>query len=313
MKKICLLIVFNHKFDRNLPRLRELYGDRFPYIRFVVPCYNGEDADVIPYYSPSLCFQGSFPLAYGNLGKEGFTHYVIIGDDLILNQKVTHDNIHEQLNLEDNCSFITDLMPISFKGFQWSPFYNAVRSFETPAILHTLYKSSVIDELPDAGVAMERFGKILKYEQPVFKNMRRHTSPGFIRGLQHCLDWVVVRQVLRSMWTKAPLVSYPLLAAYSDMLIIPREIMGTFAHYCGLFAMKSLHAEIAIPTALALATDSITTVERTPYKRGDFWGEDVVKVEEQCQCRIDRLFFVIGEDHLYAHPIKLTRWTGELK
>ena len=48
--KVCLVVIFNHRFDRNLPALRKIYGERFAGIRFLVPFYDGSDADVIPVY-----------------------------------------------------------------------------------------------------------------------------------------------------------------------------------------------------------------------------------------------------------------------
>ena len=83
--KVCLVIEFNHRFDKNLPLLRKIYGERFSEIRFLMPFYDGADADVIPVYESSWQFQGYLIQAYEKLKDIPCTHYLFIGDDLIIN------------------------------------------------------------------------------------------------------------------------------------------------------------------------------------------------------------------------------------
>ena len=42
MPKICLSIVFNHQFEKNIPKLNELYEGRFSFIRYLSPLVQGK-------------------------------------------------------------------------------------------------------------------------------------------------------------------------------------------------------------------------------------------------------------------------------
>ncbi|HYO87569.1 MAG TPA: hypothetical protein VER79_02920, partial [Candidatus Limnocylindrales bacterium] len=45
--RICLVVIFNHRFEANLPILDRLYGDRFHHVRYLMPFYQGTRSDVI--------------------------------------------------------------------------------------------------------------------------------------------------------------------------------------------------------------------------------------------------------------------------
>lgn len=47
VQRVGLIIIFNHKYNGNLPLLRKLYSSRFSYIRFLSPFYEGSDKDVL--------------------------------------------------------------------------------------------------------------------------------------------------------------------------------------------------------------------------------------------------------------------------
>ena len=46
-KKTGLVIIFNHRYEKNLPKLRKIYGNKFSEIRFLMPFYIGGEKDVI--------------------------------------------------------------------------------------------------------------------------------------------------------------------------------------------------------------------------------------------------------------------------
>jgi hypothetical protein len=57
---ICLIVVFNHRYEKNLAQLREIYKNRFSHVYYLMPFYQGKDFDVIPVYESSFHFQGYF-------------------------------------------------------------------------------------------------------------------------------------------------------------------------------------------------------------------------------------------------------------
>ena len=56
--RFCLAVVFNHRFEQNLPLLRALYRGRFSTVRFLVPFYRGDDPDVVPVFDTSATIEG---------------------------------------------------------------------------------------------------------------------------------------------------------------------------------------------------------------------------------------------------------------
>ena len=60
MKKVALLVVYNHRNDRNIPRVQEIYKSRFSHIFHIVPFYDGhvDGEEVIPVYENSFYFEG---------------------------------------------------------------------------------------------------------------------------------------------------------------------------------------------------------------------------------------------------------------
>ena len=111
--KVCLVILFNHKYDGTLPKLDRLYRDRFEHIRYLVPFYRGDRPDVYPVYYSSYQFEGFFRTAWERLREEGFTHYFFLADDMILNPRLTGENFCERLGLDDHRGFLQYVYPIT--------------------------------------------------------------------------------------------------------------------------------------------------------------------------------------------------------
>lgn len=69
--KVALLVVYNHRYDKNIARMRELYAKRFSHIYHIMPFYDGQKQDVIPVYESSYCFSGYLSQAYTHIGDKG--------------------------------------------------------------------------------------------------------------------------------------------------------------------------------------------------------------------------------------------------
>lgn len=41
MKDVCLIIIFNHRYDSNIKKIKELYGRRFSDIYILMPFFEG--------------------------------------------------------------------------------------------------------------------------------------------------------------------------------------------------------------------------------------------------------------------------------
>ena len=102
--KVCLLILFNHRFDRNLPLLDKMYKERFSHIRYIVPFYDGDRDDVISVFSRSIFFESYIAQAYNVLKDEDFDYFYIVADDMIINPKINENNLQNFFGLEEGQS-----------------------------------------------------------------------------------------------------------------------------------------------------------------------------------------------------------------
>ena len=57
---VCIVVVFNHRFEENVEKLKEIYKNRFSKVVFLMPFYTGDDRDIISVYESSYQFHGYF-------------------------------------------------------------------------------------------------------------------------------------------------------------------------------------------------------------------------------------------------------------
>ena len=315
MKKICLLILFNHRFDKNIPLLDEMYRERFSYIRYIVPFYDGPREDVISVYGRSIFFQTYIAQAYNVLKKEGFDYFYIIADDMIINPQINETNIEQFFELESGESWIPHLRTIREQPYFWIGTLSAY-----------MYKPDqkyveIKGELPTVPVALNKFKQqglensmeLSRYD--VFKEFTLNIDS--LANKARLLLRVLSK--IRSPFKKTANLNYPLAASYSDTLLVSGETMPKFAHYCGVFGATSLFVEVAIPTALILASDKkIKTEKNIIHKGRSYW-----KTSDNVFCEnkqylwdnletefksLDDMIKNFPVDAIYMHPVKLSKW-----
>ena len=301
-EKICLVVIFNHQFNRNLPVLRELLGGKFSHVRFLVPFYRGSDPDVIAVYDSSATFQGYIVQAYPHLSKEGYTHFVFTADDLLLNPCLDETNLLSSLTLGPGDAYIQELRPITDVTFHW-PF------------LHTVLKAmrfdpfvNAADQLPDREEALRRLAVHgVRLTGFGLKTLR------FAQGSW----WWKIRSLLAKTFflygsKEVRRVVYPLVMSYSDFLVVPAAVMGDFCHFCGVFTAMRIFVECAIPTALALAAPRIKVERDIPMRGKEVFNlDDLAVFEEKYERRLSVLCANFPAATIYAHPVKLSRWTRD--
>ena len=301
MNEICLVIVFNHRFDENIPKLRMIYEERFPVIRFLVPFYDGADRDVIPVYESSYQFQGYFIQAYDRLMDTNAKSFFVIGDDLIIAPWINSSNIIDILDMRDKDFFTHCINKFNTKGvFRWQPharfsskpFYSKACSWRS--------------ELPEYHDAVKRFESFFnepyneKYEEDFFdieESPSNHEifKQDFIRNNNGSYD-----------------IPYPLAYGYSDILIINQRKMYEFSRLCGIFAAMNLFVEIAIPTSIVLSSErkTVKTINDTSYE-GRFDSDDrkcTGGILNKFNGDFSKLYSSWDKELLYIHPIKLSKW-----
>lgn len=293
-----LVIVFNHRYEANLAKLDAIYRERFPDIRYLMPFYQGSRPDVTPVYESSAQFQGYFAQAAHALIDPAVSHYVFIADDQILNPGINAGNLLERFGVGENEACIENLNPLNNTSFQWPHMIGALFAWQYERF--ALYRQEV--PTPEEALArMTHHG--VKFEDLTWRNLRGDHGWGRYEGWRGALK-LMARNKGR---IKLP---YPMVWTYADLVIVPRESIRRFCHLCGVFAAMRLWVEVAIPTALALSCDRITQMLLTGHKGLQMWSPaEVEELERKADRQVSRAFEVAGNQYLYIHPIKLSKWS----
>lgn len=305
--KTCLVVIFNHRFDKNLPLLRKIYGSRFSNIRFLMPFYDGADSDVIPVYESSYQFQGYLIQAYEKLKDIPCSHYLFIGDDLIINPNFDELNFIPSSKMYDKKFLSAEFTPLNSpnKFKRWSivdsskPFYNRYTSWQ-----ESLYS---YDE------AMAKFNDFFGakykeiYEADFFGNPN---EPGgnivgkwdnpeeFLKMVSHFIG------TNKSSFN----IPYPMAhqGGVADIFCVSKESLFALSRLCGIFSAMKLFVEIALPTAVVLLFKR-NEVEFIKYGLW-LWKDKRTAFENYYDKDFSRLYSEWNEKLFCIHPVKLSRW-----
>jgi hypothetical protein len=114
---------------------------------------------------------------------------------------------------------------------------------------------------------------------------------------------------LKSTPSSSLKLPYPLVYAYSDIVIVSANYIRRFCHFCGILAAQGLFVEIALPTALLLSAEKIITHADLPFKGVTMWTpEEVQLMGDHHGYNLSKFVEAYPEDVLYFHPIKLSKW-----
>ncbi|NDW09092.1 hypothetical protein [Dysgonomonas sp. 520] len=309
---VALVFIYNHRFDKNIPILEDIYKDRFSNIFHLMPFYDGDKENVIPIYEHSFYFQGYIAQASKILKEKGnFEHFMFVGDDLLLHPSVNENNYKEFFTISSDESFTTFIHDLMKTGEYWDLFLmHKAQFFEIPSSPGTGLEIS--KELPSYEEALKRF-KEKGFDEPyilpehVYKLPKRTDFKKNIFGEYYYRKRKKeVENLLKQDKVK---VSYPIVSGFSDLLIIPKGDFSLFARYCGLFAAARLFVELAAPTSMILTCKKIKTQDDLNRKGVLLWDNDREKFEKKYDNSFDKLFSNFPDDALYIHPVKLSKWT----
>ena len=296
--KVCLVVIFNHRYDNNLGKLRKIYKDRFYQIRFLMPFYNGNNDDVIPVYESSYQFQGYIAQAGSSLLKVDCDYYFFIADDLILNPVINENNLLSELGLEDGQILFCNARTL--KNMNW----NITRLYETNKLFsekHTEFKNELMTK-DEATAVFEKRG-ISDFTLSYKDLIKKPGKKDYIRkyGALNLLKFLRISEM-----------PYPLVGGYSDWFVLPKQKLEIVAEKCGVTAAMGLFCEIAIPTVILLYCENVRFIDSTPYRDGSVWTvEELLEIEQQYDKDLNKLLDEFPKDKLYIHPIKLSKWKYE--
>lgn len=291
--KIALLIIYNHRFDRNIPVLNKIYEGRFSHIFHVVPFYDGNEENVIPVYESSYQFSGYISQAYTHLKGKGFTHYFIVADDMIINPGIDEHNFWGRTGISPDSCYISSLISFQTRMVNWER--------TTEALAYNIYGkgAEISNIIPNTKEAVERF----KFHnlptgnvpfKSVYRNIKQNKRLNIYEKLQ--------------LLKRKGRLTYPLVGGYSDIFLITADVMDKFVLYCGAFAATGLFVEIAIPTAMVLACKKIQFDKDIKLKQKALWSANDYKILEKYNFSLTALNLDYPEETLFIHPIKLSKW-----
>ena len=300
MSKIALLVIFNHRYDRNLPVLDGLLKDKWSNVFYIIPFYDGERKDVISVYENSYYYEGYFAQAYQTLKRYDFDHFVVIGDDVVLNPHLNETNILSELGIAQEESYFPIIQDLQ-KG-RWD-------NIDYAACFRLKQKGAEIFRvLPSEEDAKRMFEEKGYCSSP---KVSSYTALKNLRGC-HIVDLrSVVRLLLKIL--KHPFggiqFEYPFVGGISDFFIVDKVSMERFCQYCGAFAAANLFVEVAVPTSLVLSCNRLhTETKESRYKQGYLWRNDIERFASHFNYSYERLINEYPKNLLFVHPIKLSRW-----
>lgn len=319
----CLVIVFNHKFDRNIEALERLYGPRFQHIYFLVPFYTGDNPRVIPVYESSYYFQGYFAQGFKTFYRPEFTHYFFIGDDLILNPAVNEHTFAELMGLDGATSYIPDLkalhehaeaLTLPGANLQKPAFWS--HTYQGITFHHNREGTQARAELPGFDEATRRLAAYGVHPQAlsyynVFGPLKWPDSGrAAVTTAKNLWTYYVSWRRFKTNGNHNQLVpEYPLGYSYSDIAVVSSQVIRQFCHLCGVFSAMGLFVEMAVPTALMLAGGAIKTDATSPLRGKALWLlPDIDAQGAYYNYSLDALLADFPAEQLYHHPIKLSKW-----
>lgn len=295
--KIALLIIYNHRYDKNISRIEQIYAGRFSHLYHIVPFYDGDIENVIPVYDNSFQFQGYISQAYQHLKNKGFTHFVCVADDMVINPRLNEQNFFQLSGIDEDACFVHELRDLRDVRRRWFHIGNAIRfsifnrGLEIDAILPT--REEALNAFQKHNIPTR-----IVPEWP-YQSLRRGVRETLLRYRK-----ILYYHILQRLY-----FSYPLVGGYSDMIVVPNTVMATFCQYCGAFAAARLFVEIAIPTSMILCSEKVQTIQDIRMKDSLILPRNKDRdFLPPLNHSYDQLVSAFPKDMLYIHPVKLSQW-----
>lgn len=315
MTNIALLVLYNHRYDKNISRVETLYKGKFKHVFHIMPFYDGDKENVIPVYESSYYFQSYIAQAYHHLKERGFTHYFVVADDMILNPLLDEDNLFDITGITKEQCYVYDIREV-YDCYQLFYVFNKYkkeqRGVEVNNILPSKDEAALLFKKNGLKTTPLSWHYMLRISWYMFKEKRLRAACRAIRDL---------------LFGKNKM-EYPIVWGFSDILLLTEDVMPKFVTYCGAFAATRLFVEFAIPTALVFSSDNIVTdssinlhgvtqlYSREQIRQSEkIWATKkrpmVLEVEsftyQNNKC-LSNLLSNFPKDIFFIHPIKLSQW-----
>lgn len=321
-RKVALVVLYNHNYEKNIPVIRKIYGNRFSTVIQLMPFYYGHEPDVISVYGNSFVFHTYIAQVRERLMQTDCDDFLIVGDDVLLNPVITEFNVHETLGIRPGAFYIDKVNDVAAGGFT-RPFDEATRFCTTPVGLDASANRILPSYEEAKSILRERgvlSGTSLSNRKPYFRPFHERSLKNLYANFK----------VLRSRWRQLkhcwrlrlkPLqMPYPCVFAYSDLINIPREHCDLWCRYLEVMATWQMFVELAIPTAMELIPNAdICFATDCKLKTGNVWFPQDPEHFRTVQAVIDEVCLQAGGDadklsdvfpseYMYLHPVKLSKF-----
>ena len=304
MKNIQLVIVFNHRYDANIPFLKKYYSNKFNNLKIIMPFYDGEDRDVIPVKrNVSFNFAGFFCEGYNGYVNDESDYYMFLADDALLNPSFGQDEVFNTLLCGGKKVYITEVKPCNGKnGISW---YHSV--FMNLPFRNK--KDEVLNFIPDFDAALQKAKSYFGDYQECF------TKEFYVDDTTRAeYKKQRYRDIFEATKVNGDKIPYPLAGGWSDIVIVHKSILKDFVKLCGIFSSMHMFCEIAIPTALMLLCerDEVCTLSKLKREFGMcqevLWGDDRKAIVDRYEGDLSKLIQDFSKNKILIHPIKISQW-----
>ncbi|OAV75155.1 hypothetical protein Barb7_01240 [Bacteroidales bacterium Barb7] len=282
---------------------------RFSNIYHLIPFYIGTKSNVIPVYDCSYYFQGYVAQGFKSFFKENYDHYFFVADDLVLNPIINENNYTKHFRLKQNTCFLPGFITFHELKKYW---HRTTESFQYNINIPGVEAKNKLPKYESTLLLFKKFG--LEIEPLNFDQI--WYNPGFsIREWGRILlrdRFYIIRKILSELTNKKYNLPYPLVGSYSDIFIVSSDAIKQFSHYCGVFATTKLFVEVALPTSLVLSAQEIITEKDLKLQGEALWTKEQYKILNKYENKLMLLLKEFPKDHLYLHPIKLSKWDTQI-
>ena len=272
-----------------------------------MPFYDGADDDVIPVYESSHQFHGYLIQAYERLKDIPCTHFLFIGDDLIINPDFDEMNFVARMNMHGKKFLTTKFSPLNSPNrFRWWWTINSSKPFCDGAIE---WRESICSY--DAALAKfnEFFGS--KYPEDYTADFFGDPNVPGANVLGHWLNAQGFSNMVNHFITSnknSLKIPYPMAGGYSDIFCVERSSLFELSRLCGIFSAMNMFVEIALPTAAVLTYKRDDVIFFPENSRLVLWNEDRIAFENRFGKDFNRLCREWDASIAYVHPVKLSAW-----
>lgn len=256
IRDVCLVVIYNHNYEKNVPVLDRIYRDRFRYVYHVMPFYQGSNPNVIGVYENSFNFNGYVAQAFSKLNEVDCSHYLFVADDMVINPAIDASNALEWMRLGLDEDFACDVGLVTNRcATDWSHALSAMVYLNARG--NSCEGKRFLPSIEDARKKFENAG--LDWRKGITSRFYRMFAPWVMPMATTPVDLMPIPGMRLAMrvYNRLPDSSnpiYPLAGGYSDLFAVSKATFPEFARICGILAAMRVHVEVAIPTAMVLAS-----------------------------------------------------------